>query len=99
MHDIVIRRGDVVDGTGSAPMRADVAIDGDRITEVGVVPDPGGREIDAGGRLVTPGFVDIHTHLDAQLFWDPAPSSSSWPRLTPVVPRTCSLTLPPPPPR
>ena len=71
MHDIVIRHGDVVDGTGSAPARADVAIDGDRVTQVGVVSDRGESEIDATGRLVTPGFVDIHTHLDAQLFWDP----------------------------
>jgi N-acyl-D-amino-acid deacylase len=75
MHDIVIRYGDVVDGRGSAPARADVAIDGDRVTQVGVVSDRGEREIDATGRLVTPGFVDIHTHLDAQLFWDPAASS------------------------
>ena len=95
MHDIVIRRGDVVDGTGSAPMRADVAIDGDRITEVGVVPDPGEREIDAGGRLVTPGFVDIHTHLDAQLFWDPAASSSCWHGVTTVVLGNCGVTFAP----
>jgi N-acyl-D-amino-acid deacylase len=95
MHDIVIRHGDVADGTGSAPARADVAIDGDRITEVGVVADRGEREIDASGRLVTPGFVDIHTHLDAQLFWDPAASSSCWHGVTTVVLGNCGVTFAP----
>ncbi len=95
MHDIVIRHGDVVDGTGSAPTRADVAIDGDRITEVGVVSDRGEREIDASGRIVTPGFVDIHTHLDAQLFWDPAASSSCWHGVTTVVLGNCGVTFAP----
>lgn len=95
MHDIVIRNGDVVDGTGSAPARADVAIDGDQITEVGAVPDRGAREIDASGRLVTPGFVDIHTHLDAQLFWDPAASSSCWHGVTTVVLGNCGVTFAP----
>jgi N-acyl-D-amino-acid deacylase len=95
MHDIVIRGGDVVDGTGSPPTRADVAIDGDRVTEVGVVSDRGEREIDATGRLVTPGFVDIHTHLDAQLFWDPAASSSCWHGVTTVVLGNCGVTFAP----
>src|ERR1700724_3447175 len=95
MHDIVIRHGDGVDGTGSAPRQADVAIDGDRITEVGVVTDRGEREIDASGRIVTPGFVDIHTHLDAQLFWDPAASSSCWHGVTTVVLGNCGVTFAP----
>jgi N-acyl-D-amino-acid deacylase len=95
MHDIVIRHGDVVDGTGSAPRQADVAIDGDRVTEVGVVTDRGEREIDASGRIVTPGFVDIHTHLDAQLFWDPAASSSCWHGVTTVVLGNCGVTFAP----
>ncbi len=95
MHDIVIRHGDVADGTGSAPRRADVAIDGDRITEVGAVSGRGRREIDASGRLVTPGFVDIHTHLDAQLFWDPAASSSCWHGVTTVVLGNCGVTFAP----
>ncbi|HEY8527678.1 MAG TPA: amidohydrolase family protein [Acidimicrobiales bacterium] len=95
MHDVVIRRGDVVDGTGSAPRRADVAIDGDRITAVGEVTGRGRREIDAEGRLVTPGFVDIHTHLDAQLFWDPAGSSSCWHGVTTVVLGNCGVTFAP----
>jgi N-acyl-D-amino-acid deacylase len=95
MHDIVIRHGDVVDGTGSPPARADVAIDGDRITEVGVVSERGEREIDASDRLVTPGFVDIHTHLDAQLFWDPVASSSCWHGVTTVVLGNCGVTFAP----
>ena len=75
-HDIIIRNGTVVDGTGAPARRADVAIKGDRIVEItdlddGGIDAKGAREIDAEGRLVTPGFVDIHTHLDAQLAWDP----------------------------
>jgi N-acyl-D-amino-acid deacylase len=95
MHDIVIRGGDVVDGTGSPPRRADVAIDGDRVTEVGTVAGRGRRELDAEGRLVTPGFVDIHTHLDAQLFWDPAASSSCFHGVTTVVLGNCGVTFAP----
>jgi N-acyl-D-aspartate/D-glutamate deacylase len=67
MHDLVIRNGHVVDGTGRPAFAGDVAVDGDRIAAVGAA-GPGWREIDAAGRLVTPGFVDAHTHLDAQLF-------------------------------
>ncbi len=95
MHDLVIRGGEVVDGTGAAPRRADVAIDGDRITEVGVVNEPGRRQIDAEGRIVTPGFVDIHTHLDAQLFWDPVASPSCWHGVTTVVMGNCGVTFAP----
>jgi N-acyl-D-amino-acid deacylase len=95
MHDIVIRRGEVVDGTGAGLRRADVAIDGDRVSEVGAVRDGGRREIDATGRLVTPGFVDVHTHLDAQLFWDPVGSSSCWHGVTTVVLGNCGVTFAP----
>ncbi|WP_018501702.1 N-acyl-D-amino-acid deacylase family protein [Parafrankia discariae] len=95
MHDIVIYGGEVVDGSGSAPRRADVAIDGERVTAVGAVSEPGRRRIDARGRLVTPGFVDIHTHLDAQLFWDPVASPSSWHGVTSVVLGNCGVTFAP----
>src|SRR4051794_977102 len=94
-HDIVIRNGMVVDGSGAEPVRADVAIDGDRITMVGEVSDGGAREVDADGRLVTPGFVDIHTHLDAQLAWDPIGSSSCWHGVTSVVLGNCGVTFAP----
>lgn len=95
MHDIVIRGGDVVDGTGVGPRRADVAVDGDRVTAVGDVEGRGRRELDASGRLVTPGFVDIHTHLDAQLFWDPVASPSCVHGVTSVVMGNCGVTFAP----
>jgi N-acyl-D-aspartate/D-glutamate deacylase len=94
-HDLVIRNGRVVDGTGADPVDAAVAIDGDRITAVGTVDEKGTREIDADGRLVTPGFVDIHTHLDAQLAWDPIGSSSCWHGVTSVVLGNCGVTFAP----
>ena len=76
MHDLVIRNGTVVDGTGVPRRTADVAIEGGVITEVGTVDGRGARELDADGALVTPGFVDVHTHFDGQVTWDPivAPS-------------------------
>ena len=95
MHDLVIRHGEVADGTGSAPRRADIAVDGDRITAVGAVEERGRREIDASGRLVTPGFVDVHTHLDAQLFWDPAGTPSCHHGVTAVVMGNCGVTFAP----
>ena len=94
-HDLVIRNGSVVDGTGAAPVVADVAIDADRVTVVGAVDGRGRREIDADGRLVTPGFVDIHTHLDAQLAWDPTASSSCWHGVTSIVVGNCGVTFAP----
>jgi N-acyl-D-amino-acid deacylase len=95
MHDIVIRGGDVADGRGGDPVRADVAIDGTRITAVSTTCGRGRREIDAAGKLVTPGFVDIHTHLDAQLFWDPDGSSSCFHGVTTVVMGNCGVTFAP----
>jgi N-acyl-D-amino-acid deacylase len=95
-YDIVIRNGYVVDGTGAAAVRADVAISGDRIAEVAPdIADRGAREIDADDRIVTPGFVDIHTHLDAQLAWDPAGTSSCWHGVTSVVMGNCGVTFAP----
>ena len=99
-HDIIIRNGTVADGTGAAARVADVGISGDRITEVvdaseGGISSPAGREIDATDRLVTPGFVDIHTHLDAQLAWDPIGTSSCWHGVTSVVMGNCGVTFAP----
>ncbi len=96
MADLIIRNGEVVDGTGSEPRRADVAITDGLITAV--EPDHDGsadREIDAEGRIVTPGFVDIHTHLDAQLAWDPMPTSSCWHGVTSAVLGNCGVTFAP----
>ncbi|MBO0852365.1 MAG: amidohydrolase family protein, partial [Nocardia sp.] len=95
MYDIVIRGGDVVDGTGAPPRRADLAIDGDRIAEVGTGIAQGRREIDASGRIVTPGFIDVHTHLDAQLFWDPLATPSCYQGVTSVVMGNCGVTFAP----
>jgi N-acyl-D-aspartate/D-glutamate deacylase len=94
-HDLVIRGGLVVDGTGSGPVPADVAIDGDRVTEVGPDVGPGRRELDAEGHYVTPGFVDVHTHLDAQLAWDPLATSSCWHGVTSVVLGNCGMGFAP----
>src|SRR5689334_18455948 len=95
MHDLVIRNGTVVDGTGAPAHRADVAVDGDRVVAVGRVEGDGRRMIDADGCIVTPGFVDIHTHLDAQLAWDPIGSSSCWHGVTSVVLGNCGVTFAP----
>jgi len=95
MHDLVIRSGTVVDGTGGSPVMADIAVDGERITTVGVVADRGRTEIDASGAYVTPGFVDVHTHLDAQVAWDPDATSSCWHGVTSVVLGNCGVTFAP----
>ena len=99
-YDIVIRSGTVVDGTGAPARRADVGIAGDRIGEIvdlddGGLDASGRREIDADGRLVTPGFVDIHTHLDAQLAWDPVATPSCWHGVTSVVMGNCGVGFAP----
>lgn len=95
-HDLVITGGTVVDGTGAAAVRADIAIDGDRITEIGTVDTAGaGRVIDADGAIVTPGFVDLHSHLDAQVGWDATMSSSCWHGVTSVVMGNCGMTFAP----
>ena len=95
MHDLVIRGGTLVDGSGAPPRTADVAVDGERITAVGSVDGPGRREIDADGALVTPGWVDIHTHYDGQVTWDPEVSPSGWHGVTTVVMGNCGVGFAP----
>ena len=96
MLDFKITGGQVLDGTGGPAVRADVAIDGDRIVAVGAVDTAGaGEVIDADGRFVTPGFVDLHSHLDAQVGWDPLMSSSCWHGVTSVVMSNCGFALAP----
>ncbi len=94
-HDIVIRGGQVVDGTGSEPFAADVAIDGDTITEIGRVDGKGKEEINADGLAVSPGFVDLHTHLDAQIWWDPQVTSVTWHGVTTALLGNCGVTFAP----
>ncbi|MCB0983645.1 MAG: amidohydrolase family protein, partial [Ilumatobacter sp.] len=95
-HDVIIRNGTVVDGTGAPARVADVAIDGERITAIGDLGDAtAAREIDATGQIVSPGFIDLHTHLDAQVGWDPLLTSSSWHGVTTVLMGNCGVTFAP----
>ena len=95
MYDLVIRNGTVVDGTGLPAYRADVAVSGNRIAAIGRIREKGKEEIDATGKVVSPGFIDGHTHMDAQVFWDPIGSCSSWHGVTSVVMGNCGFTLAP----
>jgi N-acyl-D-amino-acid deacylase len=95
MHDVVIRGGSVVDGSGSPARQADVAITGGRITEVGTHLGSGRQTVDAGGLLVTPGWVDVHTHYDAQASWDPYLTPSSWHGVTTAVMGNCGVGFAP----
>ncbi len=95
MYDLVIRGGTVVDGSGAAPFIADVAINGGLIAAVGTVQSQGREEIDASGTIVTPGFVDIHTHYDGQATWDPEMGPSSWHGVTTVVMGNCGVGFAP----
>lgn len=95
MHQLVIRNGTVVDGTGAAPFVADIAVDDGRITAVGRVDERGTEEIDATGLTVTPGFVDIHTHYDGQVTWDPTLSPTSWHGVTTLVLGNCGVGFAP----
>lgn len=95
MHDIVIRGGTIVDGTGAPAFQGDVAIDGDRIVQVGGKAGPGRREVKADGRLVTPGWVDVHTHYDGQATWDPVLAPSSWHGATTIVFGNCGVGFAP----
>ena len=95
MHDLVIRNGLVVDGTGADPMAVDIAIDGDKIVAMGESLPEGRREIDAAGHIVTPGFIDVHTHLDAQIAWDPMLTPISWHGVTTALLGNCGVTFAP----
>jgi N-acyl-D-aspartate/D-glutamate deacylase len=95
MHDIVIRGGTIMDGTGKAGFTGDVAIADGRIAAVGGKQGPGKREIDANGLLVTPGWVDVHTHYDGQAMWDPLLAPSCWHGVTTVMFGNCGVGFAP----
>lgn len=95
LHDLVIRNGKIVNGSGNQPFIGDIAIDDGKITHVGKVDKSGKKEIDADKNLVTPGWVDIHTHYDGQVCWDPYLTPSSWHGVTTVVMGNCGVGFAP----
>jgi N-acyl-D-amino-acid deacylase len=95
MHDLVIRNGTIIDGSGGPAFNGDVAIDARKIVSVCGKAGAGRREVDASGLLVTPGWVDIHTHYDGQVAWDPYLSPSSWHGVTTLVMGNCGVGFAP----
>jgi N-acyl-D-aspartate/D-glutamate deacylase len=93
--DLVIRGGTVVDGSGLGAYRADVGVVGDRIAVLGRIAERGREELHAEDQVVTPGFIDGHTHFDAQVFWDPLGANSCWHGVTTAVMGNCGFTLAP----
>jgi N-acyl-D-aspartate/D-glutamate deacylase len=95
MHDLVIRNGLIIDGTGKSRFEGDVAVDDGVIARVGAVSERGRRELDARNLLVTPGWVDVHTHYDGQVTWDPILAPSSWHGVTTLVMGNCGVGFAP----
>src|SRR6201996_6487031 len=95
MYDLIVRNGRIVDGTGAPGYPGAVAVEGGRIVAVGKVEGAAARTLDAGGALVTPGFVDIHTHFDGQVCWDKLVTPSSWHGVTTVVMGNCGVGFAP----
>jgi len=95
MADLVVRGALLCDGSGHEAARGDLAVAGDRIAAVGHVGERGAREIDGAGLALAPGFIDVHTHYDCQLFWDPQASPSPWHGVTTVVIGNCGFTIAP----
>ncbi len=95
MVDLIIRGGTIVDGTGTPPYEADLAITAGKITEIGKIAASAPEEIDARGKLVTPGFIDLHTHYDAQVTWSSQVTPSSWNGVTTVLIGNCGVGFAP----
>src|SRR5438552_18553620 len=94
-YDLVIKNGVVIDGSGLPRYRADVGVKGGRIVSIGRIRERAREVVDAEGRVVAPGFIDGHTHMDAQVFWDPLGTCPCWHGLTSVVMGNCRFTLAP----
>src|SRR5438093_554465 len=95
MADLVIRGATLCDGTGREAVRGDLAVESDRIIALGRVPERGTTEVDGTGLVLAPGFIDLHTHYDCQLFWDPFATPSPWHGVTTVVTGNCGFTIAP----
>src|SRR5512134_3252570 len=94
-YDLLVKNGTVIDGSGLPRYRADVAVQDGRIAAIGRIRDGAREVLDAEGHVVAPGFVDGHTHMDAQVFWDPLGTCSCWHGVTSVVMGNCGFTLAP----
>ena len=94
-YDLLIKNGWVVDGSGRPRYRADVGVRGGKIAAIGRIRESAKEVLDAEGQVVAPGFVDGHTHMDAQIFWDPLGTCSCWHGITTVVMGNCGFTLAP----
>src|SRR5271167_1162783 len=95
MYDLIIRNGTIVDGSGMPRYRGDVGIEGGKIAAIGRIRESARETIDADGHIVSPGIVDAHTHMDAQVFWDPIGTCSCWHGVTSVVMGNCGFSLAP----
>src|SRR6266853_4976597 len=94
-YDLLIKNGTVIDGSGMPRVRADVGIVNSKIAAIGKIRESAKEVLDAEGHVVSPGFVDAHTHMDAQVFWDPLGTCSCWHGITSVVMGNCGFTLAP----
>ena len=95
MYDLIIKNGTIIDGTGKDRYAADIAVKDGKIAKIGEITEHADKEIDAEGKLVTPGWVDVHTHYDGQATWDPLLAPSSWHGVTTVVMGNCGVGFAP----